>query len=254
MTSGNANRFQDFFEDGRYVGLKNYVYNYQLRKQAVERCLATEPIELILETGSGISPVMTRTDRIVYSDVSFLACQTLKRLHGKGWYVAADVTHLPFRPESFSHAIASEVLEHIQDDRAAVSEIACVLKPHGRFILTFPHRKAYFANDDRYVNHYRRYEIEDTARLLSEAELTPLSTQNVLGPLEKITMMAGVLCFEKLVRFAGAVQLAKPHATMNLLSPFFRLANRLYAGLLRVEALIVPQRWAAVLLTVAEKK
>jgi len=168
--------------------------------------------------------------------------------------VAADCTHLPFRPESFSHAVASEVLEHIPDDRAAVREIARVLKPRGRFILTFPHRKAYFTYDDRYVKHYRRYELEEAVQLLSEAELTPLSTQNVLGPIEKITMMTTIFCFEHLVKLADTVQLAKPHATMHLLSPVFRFANWLYAGLLRFEARIVPQRWAAVLLTVAEKK
>lgn len=254
MTSGNENRFQDFFEEGRYVGLKNYLYNYRLRKRAVERCLANEPIDLILEAGSGISPVMTQSDRIVYSDVSFLACRTLKRLHGRGWYVAADVTHLPFRDGAFSHAIASEVLEHIEDDKKAVGEIARILKRQGRFVVTYPHRMAYFTNDDWYVKHHRRYEVCDIVGLLSGAGFSVLRTLKVLGPLEKLTMMTAVLCFEKLVWFSDRVQLAKPHATMNLLSPVFRLANWIYAGLLSIEALVVPQRWAVVLLSVAEKK
>ena len=254
MTPVHENRFQDFFEEGRYVGLKNHLYNYKLRKRAVENVLARERFDLILEVGSGISPVMTSTDRIVYSDISFLACRTLKRLHGKGWYVAADMTHLPFRADAFSHAVCSEVIEHIEDDRAALGEIARVLKARGRLILTFPHRKAYFANDDRYVKHYRRYEIEETDRLLRDAQLYPLATRNVLGPLEKVTMMFAVLFFENLIKFADANQFAKPHTTMRLLSPVFKLANLAYAALLRFEAFVIPQRWAAVLLTTAEKR
>ncbi len=62
MNHPKTNRFQDFFEESKYTLLKNYLYNYRLRKMAVEKCLHHENIKLILEVGSGISPVMTRTN------------------------------------------------------------------------------------------------------------------------------------------------------------------------------------------------
>ena len=127
MTSKNDNRFQDFFEEGKYVVLKNYLYNYLLRKRAIEKILAQEPYDRILEVGSGISPVMTQTDRIIYSELSFLACHTLKRTLGRGWYVVADATRLPFRSGVFTHTISSEVLEHIPNDQEAIHELARVL-------------------------------------------------------------------------------------------------------------------------------
>lgn len=102
MKHPETNRFQSLFEEDKYVILKNYLYNYLLRKLAVEKNLLQERPELILEVGSGISPVMTRTNRIIYSDLSFRALQILKHAHGKGWYVVADGMRLPFKSGIFS--------------------------------------------------------------------------------------------------------------------------------------------------------
>ena len=79
MNHSNANRSQDFFEEKKYTLLKNYLYNYRLRKMAVEKSLDQENIKLILEVGSGISPVMTGTRDIIYSDLSFAAIRLLKQ-------------------------------------------------------------------------------------------------------------------------------------------------------------------------------
>ena len=56
-------------------------------------------------------------------------------------YVAAlqgDATRLPFDDGSFDRVITSEVLEHIQDDVAAISELVRVLRPGGTFSCTVP--------------------------------------------------------------------------------------------------------------------
>ncbi|MBN2397954.1 MAG: hypothetical protein JXI32_06195 [Deltaproteobacteria bacterium] len=116
MNYDTSNRFQEFFEEDRYVFLKNYLYNYLLRKMAVEESLRKEKPELILEVGSGISPVVTRTGRIVYSDVSLTAVRILKRTYGRGHCVVADGVNLPFKPGVFSHAICSEVLEDLGNE------------------------------------------------------------------------------------------------------------------------------------------
>ncbi|MGA9275309.1 class I SAM-dependent methyltransferase [Ilumatobacter sp.] len=49
-----------------------------------------------------------------------------------------DATKLPFADASFDKVITSEVLEHIQDDVTAISEMVRVLKPGGTFAATVP--------------------------------------------------------------------------------------------------------------------
>ena len=49
-----------------------------------------------------------------------------------------DATRLAFADSSFDRVITSEVLEHIQDDVAAIRELVRVLRPGGTFAATVP--------------------------------------------------------------------------------------------------------------------
>lgn len=52
--------------------------------------------------------------------------------------VQASALQLPFPDASFDRIIASEVLEHIEDDQAALIELARVLRPGGSIAITVP--------------------------------------------------------------------------------------------------------------------
>jgi SAM-dependent methyltransferase len=49
-----------------------------------------------------------------------------------------SLTQLPFDAGVFDSCLCSEVLEHIPDDAAAVAELARVLRPGGRLLLSVP--------------------------------------------------------------------------------------------------------------------
>jgi SAM-dependent methyltransferase len=76
-----------------------------------------------------------------------------------------DLRALPVPDASVDRVIASEVLEHIPDDRAAFAEIARVLRPGGRVAVTVPRygpericwalSDAYHANEGGHVRIYR---------------------------------------------------------------------------------------------------
>ncbi|RZB35317.1 MAG: hypothetical protein SRB1_01085 [Desulfobacteraceae bacterium Eth-SRB1] len=251
-----SNRFQDFFEESKYTLLKNYLYNYRLRKMAVGKSLRRENIKLILEVGSGISPVMTGTRDIIYSDLSFAAIRLLKHSYGKGYYVVADGINLPFKSKAFSHTVNSEVLEHLKDDRKAIKELARVTGPSGKLVVTFPHKKSYFANDDRFVNHFRRYELFEMNERLKEAGFRPINIHKVLGPLEKITMCFVVYCFSLIQRLKSdkTTMTNSTSGLMNIFGKFFKWANRFYMLPAWIDAKIMPRSLSAVLLIKAEKK
>lgn len=52
--------------------------------------------------------------------------------------VAGDATQLPYPDDTFDRIIASEVMEHIPDDNAALAELERVLKPGGTLAITIP--------------------------------------------------------------------------------------------------------------------
>ncbi len=59
--------------------------------------------------------------------------------HAAGWGVAqADALRLPFPDGAFDAVVCSEVLEHLPDFVSALTEIARVTKPGGRFAMSVP--------------------------------------------------------------------------------------------------------------------
>jgi SAM-dependent methyltransferase len=255
MNQPPANRFEDFFADDGYVRLKNLLYNYLLRKSAVNRSLLGLERGPILEVGSGLSPMVTDTDRVTYSELSFAALRTLKLSRGRGCFVVADALHLPFKREAFSLVVCSEVLEHLPDDRTALAEMAGVLRPGGSLILTVPHRQGYFAVDDRFVHHLRRYEIAALEQMLRATGLIPREIRNVLGPLEKLLMMTvtGILSLRPSHAGSGggaAFRSAGSPLTLSL----FKWFNRLLLGVVWLDARWSPRLLASVVLVRSVKE
>jgi SAM-dependent methyltransferase len=68
-----------------------------------------------------------------------------------------DVTNLPLNPNSQDFVIALDILEHIEDRNALLSEIFRVLKPGGRCLITVPAHSWLWSNHDVINFHFRRY-------------------------------------------------------------------------------------------------
>jgi SAM-dependent methyltransferase len=254
MSVTQIDNFGSLFENKNYVLLKNYLYNYLLRKRAVEKNVSVGNQGIILEVGSGLSPMVTNINTVIYSELSFEALRILKRQHSRGGYVAADGMRLPFKAGIFDQTICSEVLEHLTDDRKALEELARVMKPSGQLIITFPHRKFYFTYDDHYVNHLRRYELSEMEDRLRAAGFNPISIQKILGPLEKVTMWPVVYCFSLMQRYKpDRSKVSGLSNRMSIVAPLFKWVNVFYAGLVWLDAKIMPRSLATVLLIRAEK-
>lgn len=58
---------------------------------------------------------------------------------GGVWAISvADITRLPFKDNSYDLVICSEVMEHIPDEDAAISELIRVLKPGRNLVVSVP--------------------------------------------------------------------------------------------------------------------
>ena len=79
-------------------------------------------------------------DEVVATNDTFTAMVATNEIEDKS-YVGAlrgDATMLPFADRTFDGIVTSEVLEHVLDDRAAIGELARVLKPGGVLAATVP--------------------------------------------------------------------------------------------------------------------
>ena len=94
---------------------------------------------------------------VTSTDLSEAAVELLRERLG-GDIRQADVAKLPFADESFDAAILGEVLEHVEDDRGALAEVARVLRPGGALAASVPAHPHLFGPSDRWAGHVRRYE------------------------------------------------------------------------------------------------
>ena len=86
--------------------------------------------------------------------------------------LVADACCMPFANNSFDIIVAFDVLEHIPDDHAAVSEILRCLKPGGSFVYSVPAFNFLFSKHDELLGHVRRYDKKKLRRLLCNFDMT----------------------------------------------------------------------------------
>jgi SAM-dependent methyltransferase len=72
--------------------------------------------------------------------------------------VQADAHRLPIASRAAGLVTALDVLEHLQDDAAALSEMHRVLRPDGRLVIAVPADMRLWSAHDEAVGHVRRYE------------------------------------------------------------------------------------------------
>lgn len=89
----------------------------------------------------------------------------------------------PFARRSFEVIIMLDVLEHIENDVACLSEAKRVLRSDGLVLLTVPAHQFLFSGWDKALGHHRRYSKSRLDNTLRRAGFRPviLSYQNVLS-------------------------------------------------------------------------
>jgi SAM-dependent methyltransferase len=125
-------------------GEPSYVWrDGQRRRLALILDAAGERIQgKVLVDGCGVGMYLHHlgayTQSIVGLDIEFERLGAAKS--NADQLVNARGEALPFPGEQFDLVLSHEVLEHVQDDRAAIREIIRGLKPGGRLVLFCPNR------------------------------------------------------------------------------------------------------------------
>jgi SAM-dependent methyltransferase len=74
-----------------------------------------------------------------------------------GEVVAGSVLSMPFASDSFDLAVCLDVIEHLDDDAGALSELRRVVAPDGALLVTVPAYQWLWSGHDEVNHHHRRY-------------------------------------------------------------------------------------------------
>ena len=147
--------------------------------------------------------------------------------------VCASAERLPFADATFDVVAAFDVVEHCEDDRRAMTELARVLTPGGRLLLSVPAYAWAWSDHDVRAGHHRRYTRRELERLVRSAGL------EVDRSTYAFTAVFPFFVAERLARRVRS-RLGRP-APERLPSVPARV-DRLLEGLSRAESRVLPGR------------
>ncbi len=82
-----------------------------------------------------------------------------------------DLVKCPLPTASVDAVVLLNVLEHIEDDRAALQQVTRILKPGGLAVVEVPSGPHLYDVYDKYLHHFRRYALRDASARLEQAGL-----------------------------------------------------------------------------------
>ena len=156
---------------------------YVSKARALERCLDGRQPGRILDVGAGSA---------------FFSRMLLRRTGAKD-AVCVDPGYTGDRSEiengkpiAFCRAspvgdadlvLLMDVLEHVDDDVGLVKTYAAAAKPGTRFVVSVPAFSWLWSQHDEFLEHRRRYTLNQILRVLSDAGLTPVTGFYFFGAL-----------------------------------------------------------------------
>lgn len=125
--------------------------------------LGIRPPARVLDAGCGWGVTLEALERQGYQAIGLdVARRALERLDRPGRsLIEADLTRdWPAPVEPFDAVLALDVIEHLDDDRAAVARLGRVVRPGGYLVLSVPALPELFSEFDAIQGHRRRYRPE----------------------------------------------------------------------------------------------
>jgi SAM-dependent methyltransferase len=93
----------------------------------------------------------------------------LARERGVGEVIEGSVLDMPFSADSFDLAVSLDVIEHLEDDLAALRELRRTVIPGGSLLVTVPAYPWLWSGHDEINHHHRRYTRSSLERVAEQA-------------------------------------------------------------------------------------
>lgn len=126
-----------------------------------------------------------------------------------------DAVHLPFKSCSLDFVMALDVLEHLQDDGAGLSEFFRVLRAGGRALVTVPAFKFLWGRLDDLGRHKRRYRLSELGKKATSAGFGLLKVSYFNTFLFPVVLFSRRMEFLRKSEMTADEDLNVPHPLLN---------------------------------------
>jgi SAM-dependent methyltransferase len=164
--SGWSDELTEFHED---IGDEDHYMNVASRENAISRLArwlsAREPVILDIGCSSGymVKAIRRRFPHatVVGADYAKGSLEKLGAAVPDLPLLQFDLAHCPLPDRSVDGAVLLNVLEHIEDDDAAMRHVFRILRPGGVAVIELPAGPDLFDIYDRQLMHHRRYRMRE---------------------------------------------------------------------------------------------
>ena len=126
--------------------------------------------KIILDYGCGVGinlGMLSKFGKVFYYDKSRIAINYVKKKYSNiNFFV--NVKNLNKYKKKFDLIVATDVIEHIKNDKKEVVKINHLLKKNGYILITVPAFQSLYSSKDISLKHYRRYNKENLRNLLNK--------------------------------------------------------------------------------------
>jgi len=161
--------------------LRRGFFSETVREKAFEAAGAvTGKIAADIGAGSGFvtEGLLRRGLRVIAVDRSEAMLEEMRRKFGAGGaveYRLGEAESLPLADGSVDYAFANMVLHHVESPPVAIREMARIVKPGGRLVITDLDRHDFDFLRMEHCDRWMGFDRPDVARWLAEAGLTEVS-------------------------------------------------------------------------------
>jgi SAM-dependent methyltransferase len=117
----------------------------------------------------------------------------MARARHAGEVIAGSVLEMPFADDSFDLAVSLDVIEHLEDDLAALRELRRTVAPGGALLVTVPAYQWLWSGHDEINHHRRRYTRRSLQRVAERAGWSQVRTTYFNSLLLPVAILLRVL-------------------------------------------------------------
>lgn len=201
-----------------------FVARRDILENLIERVVQPPKDARILEVGCGTGhnlAMLSKFGRVEATEMDKTARSLASKRLGRAVTDAALPDLSAWPADHFDLVALLDVLEHVPDDRSALTSIRERLKPGGKLLVTVPANKWMWSAHDVAHHHHRRYGKDELRRVSSECGFAV----DLLSPFNSLLfpLIAGVRAAGKLTGRETADDAMPPRSVNSILKAVFGL-------------------------------